>query len=125
MSSALSRSSSSNSSPLSRSAYDVTDFLARPDALPFVAGVDVLDVRPVAFFGVAFGVSTVFSTTFLTGSLRLGLFDFAKKSDVVVSSSSGVGSRFCFLGAGFLDVAFFGLAAVSLSLRRHSANGAV
>jgi hypothetical protein len=92
----------------------VTGFFALPDALPFVAGVAVFDARPVAFFGVVFGVSTGFSTAFLTGSLRLGLFDFAKKSVVVVSSSSGVGSRFCFLGAGFLGVAFFGLATVSL-----------
>jgi hypothetical protein len=32
---------------------------------------------------------------------------------VVVSSSSGVGSRFTFFGADFLGVAFLGLAAVS------------
>ena len=101
---------------MSRSAYDVTDFFALPDALLFVAGVAVFEARPVVFFGVAFGVSTGFSSAFLTGSVRLGLFDFAKKSDVVVSSSSGVASRFCFFGAGFFGVAFFGLAAVSLSL---------
>jgi len=75
-----------------------------------------LDTRAVTFFGVAFGVSTGFSTAFLTGSLRLGLFDLAKKSDVVVSSSSGVGSRFVFFGAAFFGVAFLGLAAVSASL---------
>jgi hypothetical protein len=90
----------------------VTGFFAL-EALPFVAGVAVFDARPVAFFGVVLGVSAVFSTAFLIGSVRLGLFDLAKKSDVVVSSSSGVGSRFCFFAAGFLGVAFFGLQTIS------------
>ena len=94
----------------------MTAFFALPDALLFVAGVAVLEARPVAFLGVACGVSTGFSTAFLTGSLRLGLFDLAKKSDVVVSSGSGVGSRFGFFAAGFFGVAFLGLAAVSWAL---------
>ena len=94
----------------------MTAFFALPDALPVEAGVAVLGGRPGPFFGVALGVSTGFSTAFFTGSVRLGLFDFAKKSDVVVSSSSGVGSRFGFLGAAFFGVAFLGLAAVSSCL---------
>lgn len=94
----------------------MTAFFALPDALPFVLGVAVFEARADGFFGVAFGVSTGCSTAFLTGSLRLGLFDLAKKSDVVVSSGSGVGSRLGFFGAAFLGVAFLGLAAVSWSL---------
>jgi hypothetical protein len=74
------------------------------------AGVAVFDTRPFAFFGVAFGVLFAVSAAFLlTGSVRLGLFEAAKKSEVVVSSCSGVGSRFGFFGGGFLGVAFFGL----------------
>jgi hypothetical protein len=65
----------------------------------------------VAFLGVAFGVSTDF---LLTDSVRLGLFEVEKKADVVVSSSSGVGSRFAFFGGGFLGVAFLGLYMISL-----------
>src|SRR5206468_1563929 len=99
--SASSRSSSGNSSSSSLSAYDVTGFFARPEVLTFDAGVAVFDVFAAAFagafLGVAFGVSAAF---FLTGSVRLGLFLLAKKSDVVVSSSSGsgVGSRLAFFG---------------------------
>lgn len=90
----------------------MTGFFARPEVLPLDAGVAVLETRPLAFLGVAFEVSAGF---FLTGSVRLGLFDAAKKSEVVVSSSSGVGSRFAFVGAGFLGVAFLGLHTMSLT----------
>jgi hypothetical protein len=112
MSSASSRSSSGNSSSSSFSAYDVTGFFGRAEDLPFVAGVAVFEAFAFAFagvfLGVAFGVSAAF---FLTGSVRLGLFELVKKSDVVVSSrsGSGVGSRLTFFAAGFLGVAFFGL----------------
>ena len=93
----------------------MTGFFARPEALPLAAGVVVLDTRPVAFLGVAFADSAGF---FLTGSVRFGLFDAAKKSDVVVcSTTSGVGSRFCFFGAGFLGVAFLGLYTMSLAMK--------
>lgn len=88
----------------------MTGFFARPEARPLDAGVAVFETRPFAFFGVAFGVSlTVSAAFFLIGSVRLGLFEAAKKSEVVVSSSSGVGSRLTFFGGGFLGVAFFGL----------------
>lgn len=109
MSSAPSKSSSGNSSSSFRSAYDRTGFLDRPDALPLDAGVAVLEAFAV-FFGVALGVSAAF---LLTGSVRLGLLEEPKNADVVVSSSSGVGSRFAFLGAGFFGVAFLGLDLVS------------
>jgi hypothetical protein len=70
-----------------------------------------------AFLGVAMGVSVAF---FLTGSVRLGLFELPKKADVVVSSSSGsgVGSRLTFFVAGFFGVAFFGLCIVSFGVTK-------
>jgi hypothetical protein len=72
-----------------------------------------------AFLGVAMGVSVAF---FLTGSVRLGLFELPKKADVVVSSSSGsgVGSRLTFFAAGFFGVAFFGLCIVSFDITKQN-----
>jgi hypothetical protein len=81
-----------------------------------VAGVAVFETFPFALagvpFGVAFGVDA--AGFFVTASVRLGLFLVAKNSDVVVSSSSGEGSFFAFLGAGFFGVAFLGLPIVSI-----------
>jgi hypothetical protein len=85
------------------------------------AGVAAFATFPVAFLGVALGVALgVSASFFLTGSVRLGLFEVAKKSEVVVSSSSGSGegSRFAFLGGGFFCVVFSGLHVVSLMPRR-------
>ena len=76
-----------------------------------LAGVAVVEVLAFAFAGVALGADS--AGFFLTGSDRLGLFLLAKNSDVVVSSSSGVGSFFAFLGGGFFGVLFLGLRVLS------------
>jgi len=69
----------------------------------------------VAFLGVALGVESAGFFTF-TGSDRFGLFLLAKNADVVVSSSSGEGSRFTFFGGGFFGLAaFLGLFTVSFT----------
>jgi hypothetical protein len=95
---------------LSFSAYEVTGFFVLPDVLPVDAGVVVFEARPFALAGVAGGSGSAgLADGFTTGSDRLGLFELAKKSDVVVSSSSGDGSRFAFFAAGFLGAAFLGL----------------
>ena len=98
----------------------MTGFFVRPDVFVVDAGVAVFDAFPFAFAGAFFGVVAGSSTAFLTGPVRLGLFELAKKSDVVVSSStgSGVGSRLAFFAAGFFGVVFLGLCTVSFDVAR-------
>jgi hypothetical protein len=77
------------------------------------ADVPAFATRP--FLGVAFSVSVDF---FLTGSVRLGLLDVAKKADAVVSSGSGIGFGLGFWVGGFFGVDFLGLYMVSLTSRQ-------
>jgi hypothetical protein len=102
-----------NSSSFSFSAYEVTAFFVRVEALPLEAGVAVFEVCPFGLAAAFLGVLVAAGAAFLTGSDRLGLFELAKKSEVVVSSSSGLGSFFAFFAAGFFGVDLCGLYLVS------------